>query len=209
MDIDILYLYKTYIQHLHTAKKLLIYAISIMNEGRLKHVFAQSSWTRKLTLISNDAAKRNLDTYKWSVGREQLRLEAKDRRQSLPFKMSLLNLRSYQECVHRRLMEGEKTVLYNDVRGDIDGVIQENHPRVRRQKKTKQLLKEGLEEGRLIGQEQVVERMHTIFCDDTNPERKYNKYQPRGGRSQLYLPPITVRTPAEKLKMRRPVINVW
>ena len=169
-----------------------------MNEGRLRLVNAQCRRRRKLTLISNSQAREKLDTYQWGMGRHQFRLEMQTKRESIPLKKSFVELKCYSKCLEDRKkahMYGETPIyMYDDVKGDIDKAIKENHPKIRRMKKTKQLLTDGLVEGRLIQQDRVLGRLdhildewQTMSCPQSSLDLDSSQ--------RLVLPPITSSTP--------------
>ena len=165
-----------------------------MNEGRLKFVSTQAKRRRKLTTISNLLIRDKHANYDGLLERERLHVQLMNRKHALPLKRSLVDLRSYSKCLKRKHEEAlrehrEDTVhFHDDIKMDIEDMIQEHHPRIRRLRKIRRLLETGKSDGQLLSSGEAMGRMDTIMCGNTSTDSRRPTFH--RSRSKFVLSPI-------------------
>ena len=146
-----------------------------MDEPKMKTLGKQLNRSRKSSIIYSDKLKDQLDIYNRSLDRAKKSLAGKYQINSIRLKKHLVQVRGTQKCLRRRreqtfyedsdefpfgVYEGEKLATY---RREIENIIQDKHPKQRRQRKVDQFMRTGRITGRILDDEDARIQFETIM----------------------------------------------
>lgn len=146
-----------------------------MDEPRLKALGKQLNRNRKSSLISTGKDKQNLDVYVKSLNKEKRSLDGKYSIRGMRLKKSLANVRGTQKVLKSKreqsfwedsdeypygVYEGESIDSY---RRQIEHVIEDKHPRLRRMRKVENHLKTGRSTGKILGNDEARRQFNEIM----------------------------------------------
>ena len=190
-----------------------------MDDGRLMKMNNVLATHRKNTSNLNYIARERYKAESRGFTRQQTLLDVRHNLNTRRVKQSLVELRGMQKVLRRRTEFGGLRhscpnfgkyggATLDDLKPEVTQIIRENHPRVRRMRKTERMLSEGLQTGRLIEAESVKERFDRIMALPTLPANAvpsrsqtcvfehFSDQTRRGltyGGNRLVLPPIEIK----------------
>lgn len=153
-----------------------------MDEPRLKVLCKQLNRSRKANIISRDYLGERCDVYVKSLNKAQRSLDWKFNTKSTRLKKNLARVRGTQKVLRSRreqsfwedseefpygLYEGEKL---DSLKREVDNVIEQKHPKYRRQKKVQQHLRAGRTMGMILDDADARGQFNTIMSKDRNSQ---------------------------------------
>ena len=185
-----------------------------MQDRRLSLIGKQLNRVRKTTSITNDKLKDRCNRYGRAMDKDKRSYQYKIWQKKQPLQRNFVNCRGAMKCLkkHRETVLFEEDMVHpygiygglslKDLQGEIECVIRDAHPKVRRVKRADKLLTDGRHDGRIIGNREAREQLEIILKRPSFPARReMGLYPPRPfsvgtneltSASGLRLPPIQV-----------------
>nr|KAG5710618.1 hypothetical protein BaRGS_013264 [Batillaria attramentaria] len=190
-----------------------------MDEGRLGLVLRQEEQHRKFVYMMNDIVRSQLGMYTNCLARERHEASMKLINSCVEVRRSIVRQNVLKKCLEmrkRKVLARDTTAQFGQYGGkplwamsrDIERVIADNHPRIRRIKRAQEMMRHSLESGAILDEDAVTRRMEAFF-QVRQGRQHHQKKSVTGENSADYfrrsqsprkaykLPPI-VATPADK-----------
>ncbi|XP_061194232.1 uncharacterized protein LOC133202428 [Saccostrea echinata] len=155
-----------------------------LQDKRLSLIGKQTHRLRKTTSINNDKLKNKCITYGKAVDKDKRSYDYKMWQKSMPHKQFYIHSKGTQKCLKRIRDQvpdlDDESSLYGvyggvslrDLQPQIDTIIREQHPKVRRIKKTEKLLTDGKTDGRILGNKEARGMLEAILNRPSFPPRR-------------------------------------
>lgn len=145
-----------------------------MDEGRLAVVFRREEQHRKFVYVMNDIVRARLSVYSNCLAREQHESSVKLLKNCSEVRRSIVRQKVLKKCLEmrkRKIVERDPTKTFGQYGGkplwamsrEIDDVIADNHPKIRRMKRVEEVMRKSLESGAILDDEAVSRRMDAFF----------------------------------------------
>lgn len=155
-----------------------------LQDKRLALIGKKTHRLRKTTSINNDKLKDKCSTYGRAIDRDKRSYDYEMWQKSMPHKQYYIHTKGTQKCLKRIRdqvpdLDDESSpygvyggVSLRDLQPQIDTVIKEQHPKVRRLKKTERLLSEGKTDGRIMNIKESRGMLEAIINRPSFPPRR-------------------------------------
>lgn len=145
-----------------------------MDEGRLGLAVRREEKHRKFVYIMNDIVRTQLGLYNSCLAREEHEASVKLVKSSVEVKRAIVRQRVLLQCLEmrkRKVLDRDPHAPFGQYGGrplwtmsrDIDRVIANNHPRLRRMRRAKDLMQKSLQSGAILDTDTMVRRMEAFF----------------------------------------------
>ncbi|KAK3094112.1 hypothetical protein FSP39_024256 [Pinctada imbricata] len=186
-----------------------------MQDRRLSLIGKQLNRVRKTTSITNDKLKDRCSRYGKAMDRDKKSYQYKIWQKRQPLQRNFVHARGTMKCLKKHrdmtLVEDDPAKPYGmyggmslkDLHTEIECVIRDSHPRVRRIRRADKLLTDGRHDGRILGNREAREQLEIILNRPVFPKKRerglYPPFRPCSvdsneltSASGLRLPPIQV-----------------
>ncbi|PVD21759.1 hypothetical protein C0Q70_17560 [Pomacea canaliculata] len=176
-----------------------------MDEGRLAMVLRRVEQQRKYVYMVNDIVRAQHGLLHGCLAREEREATLKLTKSTLEVRRAIVRQRVLLQCLdmrRRKVLARDPTPMCGAYGGkplwamsrDIDHVIADNHPRMRRMRRVRDIMRRSLETGAILDKEAVSRRMDEFFeekkkQDGKNANRRPAEEAPRD-RKRIGLPPL-------------------
>lgn len=141
---------------------------------RLRNVYQQEQKQRKYVCVMNDVAKTKQDRYDHIIDSEKAEATQRSKKAIEMTRRNIVRQRVLKKFMHDTREEVEKrqaSTLYgkyhgvsvDHIAGEVEEYLRNNHPRVRRAQKIKNLFQEGYEKGAILDKETVKTKVKRFF----------------------------------------------
>lgn len=143
-----------------------------MDTGRLGVVRRQENSRRKFVFMLNEVMRSQYEVVDGYLSREKFEIGVKYDKSFVPMRRTVVKQRVLQQCLkmkrQSKIMSNRNLGAYGGkplytFQRDIDKLIAEMHPKLRRLKQAEKALQEGIERGRIIDPKVVPKRIDQYF----------------------------------------------
>lgn len=155
-----------------------------LQDKRLSLIGKQTHRLRKTTSINNDKLKDRCSTYGKAIDRDKRSYDYKMWQKTMPHKQYYIHTKGTQRCLKRIRDKvpdlDDESGMYGvyggtslkDLQPQIDTIIKNQHPRVRRLRKTEKLLSDGKTDGRIMNIKESRGMLEAIINRPSFPPRR-------------------------------------
>ena len=129
---------------------------------------------RQFLIVVNDVVKNKYDTYTEIVEKDKVNADYRFEKSKMFVRRALVRQRVLQQCMRMRRSDFDPTPhknLYGRYGGrsidqfgrEIETFIAMNHPKIRRQRKIRQLLEDGVAQGKILEEKAIASRMQSFL----------------------------------------------
>lgn len=184
-----------------------------MDEGRLGIVVRQEERHRKFVYMMNDIVRAQLGLYSNCLAREQHEASIKLVSSCVEVRRSIVKQKVLRKCLEMRkckVMARDSLAHFGQYGGkplwamsrDIERVIANNHPRIRRMRRAEEMMRKSLENGAILDEDAVARRMEAFFQvkQGRQQQQQQNKKFATALQNPFKLPPLDNAAAANRLQ---------
>ena len=145
-----------------------------MDSGRVGVCHRLENKRRQFLIVVNDVVKAKHDSYTDLVEKDKANADFRYEKSKMFVRRALVRQRVLQQCMRMRrsdIDQGPHKGLYGRYGGrtidqfgrEIETFIAMNHPKIRRQRKIRQLLEDGKAQGKLLEEKVIASRMQSFL----------------------------------------------
>lgn len=145
-----------------------------MDSGRVGVCHRLENKRRQFLIVVNDVVKTKHDTYTELVEKDKANADFRFEKSKMFVRRALVRQRVLQQCMRMRRSDYDNNShknLYGRYGGrtidqfgrEIETFIAMNHPKIRRQRKIRQLLEDGKAQGKLLEEKAIASRMQSFL----------------------------------------------
>lgn len=145
-----------------------------MDSGRVGVCHRLENKRRQFLIVVNDVVKTKHDTYTELVEKDKANADFRFEKSKMFVRRALVRQRVLQQCMRMRRSDYDNSShknLYGRYGGrtidqfgrEIETFIAMNHPKIRRQRKIRQLLEDGKAQGKLLEEKAIASRMQSFL----------------------------------------------
>ncbi|XP_076436249.1 uncharacterized protein LOC143275845 [Babylonia areolata] len=170
-----------------------------MDEGRLAVVLRQEEQHRKFVYMMNDIVRARFGLYSNWLSREQHDSSVKLVKNCTEVKRSIVRQRVLRNCLEmrkRKIVARDPTRPFGQYGGkplwamsrDIDHVIANNHPKIRRMRHVEQVMRQSLESGAILDEAAITRRMEAFLqLKKQHPQQQQQQQRKSPERRERFL----------------------
>lgn len=166
-----------------------------MSTTRLKVVNRQEQIHRKFVCVMNDVAKLQQESYEGHIEKEKQEVQQMCDKAIVCTKRNIVRQQVLKKCMKSKREEVEKQhaskifgkyhgVTVERIAGQIDTLLEQNHPKIRRKKKIDELFQDGYSKGAILDSGTMHERITDYF---ERPLIKSHHYADQTGPTDIHL----------------------
>ena len=185
-----------------------------MDSGRVGACHRLENKRRQFLIVVNDVEKNRFETFSDIVKKDKAVCDHKYEKSKMFVRRALVRQRVLQQCMKMRRINIDRNphqTMYGRYGGrsieqfgrEIETFIAMNHPKIRRQRKIKQLMEEGIEQGKILEEKTISKRMHSFLQRSVTKMRlqRLQKEKSQMEKSQLSLKRL--KRESSQLSMKR------
>lgn len=146
----------------------------MMSTERLKNIHRKEQNQRKFVCVMNDVAKTQQELYQGYIEKEKHEAAQKSDKAIVVTKRNLVRQRVLKKCMKTQREEVERNnskkifgqyhgVPVEQIAGQIDTFLENNHPKIRRRQQINELFQTGYSKGAILDHETVQNKVHDYF----------------------------------------------
>ena len=189
-----------------------------MDSGRVGACHRLENKRRQFLIVVNDVVKNRFDTYTDIVEKDRAVADHKYEKSKMFVRRALVRQRVLQQCMRMRRTDIDRnphTNIYGRYGGrsveqfgrEIETFIAMNHPKIRRQRKIKELMEEGLEQGKILEEKTITTRMHSFLQRSLTKMRLKRLQKEKSQLEKTQLKMNKLQKEKSELSLKKKLIN--